>query len=250
MVLKSVGSRLFKVNLLADHLLKSIPFEENTIIQVVDCENFIVVKGKTTHKDPLNLSELIDSFNSTYSIFLNEKFVKNIIDLMEYGVELKPKEKLKYSFYNSENCSYNYKQCDSFQADNSFSYDIELNKIDDESFLVVSSEFPHGYSLDQGRILFYYGKHIIYNIPSTSPFTKLTFELSTDTENENLLFNVYDDFHEDFDEKLKSSILDSFDFSYSVLKNEIKKVDWSFELTNPLGDFECLKKIQKDFVII
>lgn len=250
MVLKSVGSRLFKVNLLADHILKSIPVEENTIIQVVDCENFVVIKGKTSQKDPFNLSLLIDSFNSTYSIFFNEKFIKSIIDLIEYGVNLEPKEKLKFSYYNSENCSYNYKQCDAFNSDNLFSYDSELNKIDDESSLIVSSEFPHGYSLDQGRILFYYGKHIVYNIPPNNPFTKLTLELSTDLQNENLLFNVYDDFHEDFDEKLKSSILDSFDFSYSILKNEIKKVDWSLELTNPLSDYDCLKKIQKDFLVV
>jgi hypothetical protein len=248
MILKSVGSRLFKVNLLSDHILKSIPFEENSVIQVVDCENFMVIKGKTTHKEPLNLSELIDSFNSTFSIFLNENFIKNIIDLIEYDVELKVKDKLKYSYFNSESCSYNYKQCDAYKLDKSFSYDKDINQIGDDTYLTVSSEFPHGYSLDQGRILYYYGKYIVYNIPPNNPFTKLTLELSNDKEN--FLFNVYDDMYEDFDEKLKSAILDSFDFDYSVLMKEIKKVDWSFELTNPLEDFECLKQIKKDFLII
>lgn len=250
MILKNVGSRLFKVNLLADHILNLIPSEEHTLIQVVDCVNFIVIKGKTTHKDPLNLSESIDSFNSKYSIFLNENLIKNIIELIEYDCKLQIKDKLKYSYYNSENCSYNYKQCDKYRLNDSFSYDVDLNKLDDGSNLIVSSEFPHGVSLDQGRILYYYGKHIVYNIPPNSPFTKLTFDLSYDNKNEDLFFNVYDDMNEEYDEKLKSSILDSFDFDYSTLKKEIKKVDWSLELTDPLNDFECVKKIQKDFLII
>jgi hypothetical protein len=250
MVLKSVGSRLFKVNLLADHILGLIPSEEHTKIQIVDCDNFVVIKGNTTHKEPLNLSEAIDGFNSKYSIFLGENFIKNTIELMEYDVKLTKKEDLKYSFYNSENCSYTYKQCDQYNLDKSFSYDVKLNKINDETNLVVSSDFPYGYSLDQGRILYYYGKHITYNIPPRSPFTELVLELSYDKKDEDLFFNVYDTLSEDYDEKLKSSILDTFDFDYSVLKKEIKKVDWSKELTDPLNDFECLKKIQKDFLVI
>lgn len=250
MVLKSVGSRLFKVNLLADHILGLIPSEEHSIIQIVDCGNFVAIKGKTTHKDPLNLFEVIDNFNSTYSIYFNENFIKNTIDLIEYDVELKVKEKIKYSYYNSENCSYRYNQCDLYNSNKSFSYDADLNKIDDDTNLIVSSEFPHGYSLSQGRILYYYGKHIVYNIPPNNPFTKLTLDLSYDKNNEDVFFNVYDDMNEDYDEKLKSSILDSFDFDYSILTKEIKKVDWSLELTDPLNDFECIKKIQKDFLII
>ena len=34
------------------------------------------------------------------------------------------------------------------------------------------------------------------------------------------------------------------------IETEIKKVDWSTELTNPLQDYDFIKKINKDFIII
>jgi hypothetical protein len=36
----------------------------------------------------------------------------------------------------------------------------------------------------------------------------------------------------------------------SSLENEIKKVDWSIELTDPLSEYDFIKKVKKDFVII
>jgi hypothetical protein len=43
--------------------------------------------------------------------------------------------------------------------------------------------------------------------------------------------------------------LDVFDFDMSWLETEMKKVDWSIELTNPLQEYDFLKKKVKDFVI-
>jgi len=40
-----------------------------------------------------------------------------------------------------------------------------------------------------------------------------------------------------------------FDFDFSWLKNEIKKVEWYSEITNPLEDYDFLKKKIKDFII-
>jgi hypothetical protein len=51
------------------------------------------------------------------------------------------------------------------------------------------------------------------------------------------------------DEVLTSAILDVFDFDMSWLNTEIKKVDWSIELTNPLQDYDFLKKKVDGFVI-
>jgi hypothetical protein len=48
---------------------------------------------------------------------------------------------------------------------------------------------------------------------------------------------------------LKSAILDVFDFDMSWILLEIKKVDMSVELTNPLDDYHFIKKINRDFVI-
>ncbi len=51
------------------------------------------------------------------------------------------------------------------------------------------------------------------------------------------------------DETLKSAILDVFDFDMSWLSSEMKKVDWSIELTNPLEEYSFIKKKNKDFII-
>jgi hypothetical protein len=51
------------------------------------------------------------------------------------------------------------------------------------------------------------------------------------------------------DNVLTSAILDVFDFNMSSLEQDIKKVDWFIEITNPLEDYDFLKKRIKDFVI-
>jgi hypothetical protein len=49
---------------------------------------------------------------------------------------------------------------------------------------------------------------------------------------------------------VESWVLDNFDFDMVWLSNEIKKVDWSIELTNPLSEYDFLKKRNKDFILI
>jgi hypothetical protein len=44
--------------------------------------------------------------------------------------------------------------------------------------------------------------------------------------------------------------LDNFDFDMSWLFTEIKKVDWSIELTNPLSEYDFLIKKNGDSLII
>jgi hypothetical protein len=72
--------------------------------------------------------------------------------------------------------------------------------------------------------------------------------LNKNEENENIIsiFNVDKNSE---DEKLKSAILDVFDFDMSSMSSEMKKVDWSIELTNPLEDYSFVKKKNKDFII-
>ncbi len=61
---------------------------------------------------------------------------------------------------------------------------------------------------------------------------------------------MFDEFFKSEDEKLQSAILDVFDFNYDRLNEKMKKVDWSIELTNPLEEYEELKEVVKDFIII
>jgi hypothetical protein len=51
------------------------------------------------------------------------------------------------------------------------------------------------------------------------------------------------------DEVLTSAVLDVFDFDMSWLEQELKKVDWYIELTDPLLEYNFLKKKVDDFII-
>jgi hypothetical protein len=245
MIIKKPSSRIFLVNLFTDFILSKIPDTENSIINVVDCKNFFVVKGKTSSKELLNLSEIITEFSTKFSNYISENKITHTIDLIEYDQELKSWDELKFTYYNSENCSYHPKQINAFkEKESSYDYIHFLNEVKDDNFL-VQSEFPHGYSLNQGRLLYYYGKHIMYNIPPTYPVSHLTFNLSTNKNEEGeQLFSI------NKNELLTSAILDVFDFDMTYLESEIKKVDWSVELTNPLEDYDFLKKIVDGFIII
>lgn len=251
MILKSPTSRLSIVNLLSDFILNHIPKEENTIIQVIDCTNFYVIKGKTTHKEPLDMLKVRDEFISKFEELIGERKISHTIDLIEYDSKLKPNDTFTFTYhYGTDNCSYTSLQSKSYLKDklNSYKHNFHLETITDDS-LVVVSEFPHGHSLSQGRLLYYYGKHIFYNIPSSYPINTLTFNLSTKKdESGDPLFSVMNS-NQKIDEVLTSAILDVFDFDMSTLNTEIKKVDWSIEITNPLQDYDFLKKKVDGFVI-
>jgi hypothetical protein len=253
MILKSKNSNLSTVNLFADFILNKIPKEEESIIQVIDCVNFMVIKGKTTYNAPLNILEIKNEFLKKFELVNSKNKINNTIDLIEYDCSITKKDDLVFTYHNTDNCSYHKKQIESFKQDEKYSYDYNFfsKKIMDEDNLVSVSEFPHGYSLNQGRLLYYYGKHIVYNIPSNVPFESLTLTLSNKKNSEGeIIFDICDNFSDSLDESLTSAILDLFDFDMSWIENEIKKVDWSLEITNPLEDYEFLKKKVKDFIII
>jgi hypothetical protein len=79
--------------------------------------------------------------------------------------------------------------------------------------------------------------------------SSLIFELTTkkNKDDEQILSVITPTFEND--NILESAILDVFDFDMNWLETEIKKVDWSIEITNPLEDYDFLKKKIKDFII-
>ena len=249
MILKSPTSRLSLVNLFADFILNQIPSDEETIIQVVDCLNFYVIKGKTTHIEPLNIGKLKDEFNIKFENLIGDTKMTHTIDLIEYDSKLSTIDSLTHVFHNTLNCSYNQSQVSSFINDNTLSYDYQyfLKFIDNNQ--IFCSEFPHGHSLSQGRLLYYYGKHIFYNIPSSYPVKTLVFELSNQKdESGDYKFSVKNTSGE-IDGTLTSAILDVFDFEMKWIEEEIKKVDWFIEITDPLLEYNFLKKKVEDFII-
>ena len=250
MNLKKIGCRLFTTNLFADFILSKIPNTEESIIKVVDCTNFLIIKGKTSYNDLLDLSTLTSEFEEKYSSMIGDVKITHTIDLIDYNCKLDKQDELTHTYHFSDNCSYTQKQIDLFKLENStYGFDFVPKKIEDTE-LVSVSEFPHGYSLNQGRLLYYYGKHIFYSIPSSYPYNPLTFKLTTlrDEDGENL-FSIFNPYLNENDEKLRSAILDTFDFDMSWLSIEIKKMDWSVELTNPLEEYSFIKEKNNDLIL-
>jgi hypothetical protein len=250
MVLKKIGSRVFITNLFADFVLSKIPNEEQSIINVVDCKNFYIIKGQTTSKEILDLVTLTTEFSQKFESLIGNTKMSHTIDLIDYNYKLSTVSEITHTYHFSENCSYSESQINFLNQENE-SYDLDFicKKITDEE-LVNTSEFPHGYSLGQGRLLYYYGKHLFYSIPQTYPYAPLTFKLTTlkDDDGDNLI-SIYNSNLNTDDERLRSALLDVFDFDMSWLEKEIKKVDWSIELTNPLEEYSFIKKRNKDLIL-
>ena len=247
MVLKKTNSRVYIINLFSDFLLTKISHTEESIFSVVDCNNFVIIKGKTTHKEILDISSITKEFNEKYE---PSKPISHTIDLIEYDCKLSKVKNLEFILHKSENCSYHKTQIEKFlSSESSFDFSCYPSEVSDDE-LIVTSEFPHGYSLSQGRLIYLYGKHIFYSIPTNYRDSSIIFNLSLDKDDDNdniiSIFNV-DKISED--ETLKSAILDVFDFDMSWLSSEMKKVDWSIELTNPLEEYSFIKKKNKDFII-
>jgi len=250
MNLKKIGSNIFATNLFADFILSKIPKEEQSIIKVIDCTNFFVIKGKTTYNEVLDISTLTSEFEKKYKSIIKDVKISHSIDLIEYGVDMSSTSEITYTYYFTDNCSYNQKQIDLFKSEDcTYTNEYVPKKITDEE-LVTVSEFPHGYSLGQGRLLYYYGKHIFYSIPSDYSTQSLTFNLTTlkDEDGDNLL-KVFNPYLGTNDDRLVSAILDVFDFDMSWLSTEMKKVDWSIELTNPLEEYSVIKEKNKDLIL-
>jgi hypothetical protein len=236
-------SRRSICNLFAEFLLDKLGLDSKTIIQVTDCNNFFVVNGMTESEDILGVFSLKDEFNEKYKDLIDTP-ITHTFDLIKYGVKVSERNTIQFTYYTtSENVSYHYSQLENYTLNKLGSHFDGLKSHDEieNNFLSVSSEFPYGYSLNQGRLLYYYGKHIAYNFTSSTQEPKINLTLTNDQSEEDKLISVFGD-NPYPDENLKSYFLDMFDFNYEKLNEEIKKVDLSLEITNPLEDFECLKK--------
>jgi len=251
MILKNTDSRILIINLFSDFILSKIPHNEETIIKVVDCTNFFIIKGKTSYNQVLDLTIILDEFLKKYEDNLGKVKLTHTVDLIEYDVKMNIPNYFEFVYHNTINCSYHHKQIESYEnKKSSYDYNQIITEITDEDMVSVS-EFPHGYSLGQGRLHYYYGKHIFYSIPTNYPVNTLIFSMSKNkTEDGEPIFSVRSSISTYIDMTLTSAILDVFDFDMSWLEKEIKKADWSLELLNPLDEYDFIKKINKNLVIV
>ncbi len=136
------NTRRYFVNLFADYILSKFNKSENTIIQVTDCENFVVVNGQTISSNVLNLNELkIEFIESNKELFksLNKESL-NIIDIIKYEQEITDFPRAWITVNKS----------------------LYVKELDPISEINISSEFPYGHSLGCGRGILYYS-HYIFN---------------------------------------------------------------------------------------
>lgn len=251
MVLKNIGSRVLITNLFADFIISKIPHNEETIIKVVDCKNFFVIKGMTSYSQVLDLSVILNEFLKKYEDLIGKVKLSHTVDLIEYEVKMSKPTDFEFVYHNTSNCSYHHLQIKSYEnKKSSYDYNSIITELTDDDMISVS-EFPHGYSLGQGRLHYYYGKHIFYSIPPNYPVNTLIFNISKNkTEDGEPVFSVKHLNSITDDLTLTSAVLDVFNFDMAWLEKEIKKVDWSFELLNPLEEYDFIKKINKNLVIV
>lgn len=229
MKILSRTSREFFVNSFSEFILSKIPTNENSIIQVVDCENFYVVKGKTSSKEILDLNKVKDDFLIQNPDLKNERKLLNTIDLIDYGCKLEEIKKFSGLFYNSENCSF------------------KKEVLERENELVVSSNFPFGYSLDMGRLLYFFAKRLVYNIPPNLVFDKLHITIKKDKGRLEILFKEEDG---TVLETLNSLFLDCVDFNAQKFKKEVLESNWNEELKFYEKDLDFLKNKIKGIISI
>ena len=67
---------------------------------MVDCNNFVIIKGKTTHKEILDISSITKEFNEKYE---PSKPISHTIDLIEYDSKLPKVKNLEFILHKSEN---------------------------------------------------------------------------------------------------------------------------------------------------
>jgi predicted regulator of amino acid metabolism with ACT domain len=206
------NTRRYFVNLFADYILSKFDKKDNTVIQVTDCETFVVVNGQTTSKEVLDLNELKTEFIELNKELFNslKKEDINIIDIIKYDQEIIDVSKtwitVNKSLYVTE-----------------YEPMLEIN---------ISSEFPYGHSLGCGRGIFYYSHYIFNQMYSLLGVDKLSFRYSSElNEDEDYKIKVVCD-SQIPKQTIESLVLDCFDMDLSEFKERLS--DYNF--TNDIVD--------------
>lgn len=208
-------------NLFSEFILNNINPKFNSKIEVISCENFTIVKGETESETILSLQKLSEDFSEK-----NPEFkIKNTIDLLSYKSKLTPESNYKFTFFKN-----------SIPSQNSLNY-------------FSTSNFPFGYSLGEGKSIYYYFNHITNAIPVSYPFNWITYSI-TISDVGKIDFEIEDDYINNSDDVLKSAILDVFDFNITKFQDDVKKMDLEQLILNPSYVEPILNKSVPDFIII
>jgi hypothetical protein len=224
------NSRRGIVNLFADFILTRIDKKENSIIQVTDCESFMVIHGQTTSKDVLDMDKVKTDFFEWFGDILEDQGIKtiNTIDVIRYGQEIKNIEK-GWVTVNK---------------------DVFVEETDPVHELSVSSEFPYGYSLNCGRLMVYYSNYIFNHMYSLMGVDNLKFYFTKEEdENEDLKIKIVSDSKYN-KEIIKSLVLDVFSFDLTEFNEYVKDYDLLQDILFPGKDKPYTKQDKLEHVIV
>ena len=201
MRLLNKNSKRFIINLFSDFILSKINRSEKSIIQVSDCNNFVVIAGKSTSKEILDLQSIKGEFFIKFKSYLDDVGIDhmNIIDIITYGATLEPLE------------------CGWVNVSKDVYYDVP----EPVTNIITTSEFPYGHSLSCGRSMVYYSNYIFNHMYSLLGVKDLKFYFTTEVDSD-----------EDFKieilsktkispNKIKSLVLDVFDFNLNEFNNKL-----------------------------
>jgi len=225
------NTRRYFVNLFADYILSKFNKSENTIIQVTDCETFVVVNGQTISSNVLNLNELkIEFIESNKELFksLNKESL-NIIDIIKYEQEITDFPRAWITVNKS----------------------LYVNELDPISEINISSEFPYGHSLGCGRGILYYSHYIFNQMYSLLGVDKLYFHYSSDlNEDEDYRIKVISDSQVP-KKSIESLVLDCFDMDLTEFKERMSDYDFTKDVTDQTLDKPYLVQDRlKDIILI
>jgi hypothetical protein len=224
------NSRRGVVNLFADFILTKIDKKENSIIQVTDCESFMVVHGLTTSKDVLDLEKIKSDFTEWFSDILSEVGIErlNTIDIIRYNQEINNIEK---GWINVNK-------------------DVFVDEPEPIFELSVSSEFPYGYSLNCGRLMTYYSHYIFNHMYSLMDVNNLDFFFTKEQDdNEDFKIKIVSNTKQNIKE-IKSLILDVFNFNLEEFKTKIGNYDIMQDMLFPDKEKPYTKQDMLEHIIL
>ena len=207
------NTRRYFVNLFADYILSKFEKSENTIIQVTDCETFVVVNGQTTSSKVLDLNEIKYEFAGWFDDVLSSIGMKdiNLIDIIKYEQDIPDFSKGWIDVNKS----------------------LYVETYEPISEINVSSEFPYGHSLGCGRGMYYYSHYIFNHMYSLLGVDQLYFRYSNKLdENEDYKIKVVSN-SSISKTSIESLVLDVFDMDLTEFNNRLSKYQFFDDITDP-----------------
>jgi hypothetical protein len=241
-------------NLLSNLIIKNyseIDINHKTEIKVIDLEQFIVLKGKTSINNPINYSIIFKTFIEEKN---NSNKNLNVIDLIEYGVN--PSSKiinLDITLYDSKEYTI-FDLNHTIQGEYYIDYDKNLilhnNKNLFESLILepefkdfdgklIGSSYPFisdelfGKNLNSSKLYEIYLKYVAHNLFEKQICKDINFKLFytgdiNDLSWETMDFKINSNSRITSNEWITSLVLDLFDFNHSYIKNHLSLEEYDF----------------------